>query len=82
MNYNNYPYGIFNPQYLNQLQAQQMEEQRNLQQQKNIADMVNALSDFCKAPRKEHPVYQQAALSFCIAEVVRQMGIDNGGNHA
>ena len=82
MNYNNYPYGIFNPQYLNQLQAQQMEEQRNLEQQKNIADMVNAISDFCKAARKVHPDYQQAALTFCIAEVVRQMGIDNGGNQA
>ena len=33
MNYNTYPYGIFNPQYLSQFQAQQMEEQRNLEQQ-------------------------------------------------
>lgn len=28
MNYNTYPYGIFNPQYLSQFQAQQMEEQK------------------------------------------------------
>ena len=48
MNYNTYPYGIFNPQYLSQFQAQQMEAQRNLEQQKNIYDMVKAISDFCE----------------------------------
>ena len=42
MNYNTYPYGIFNPQYLSQFQAQQMEAQRNLEQQKNICDMPTA----------------------------------------
>lgn len=82
MNYNSYPYGIFNPQYLNQFQAQQMEAQRNQEQQKNIADMVKAISDFCEAARKVHPDYQQTALSFCLAEVTRQIAIDNGGNHA
>jgi hypothetical protein len=73
MNYNTYPYGIFNPQYLSQFQTQQMEAQRNLEQQKNIYDMVKAISDFCEAARK-------AAMNCCLAEILRQAAIDNGGN--
>lgn len=80
MNYNTYPYGIFNPQCLSQFQAQQMEAQRNLEQQKNIYDMVKAISDFCEAARKVDADYQQAAMNFCLAEVLRQIAIDNGGN--
>lgn len=80
MNYNTYPYGIFNPQYLSQYQAQQMEAQRNQEQQKNIRDMVKAISDFCEAARKVHPDYQQTAITFCLAEILRQAAIDNGGN--
>ena len=30
MNYNTYPYWIFNPQYLSQFHSQQIEEQINL----------------------------------------------------
>lgn len=56
MNYNTYPYGIFNPQYLSQFQAQQMEAQRNLEQQKNICDMVKAISDFARQPEKWMPI--------------------------
>lgn len=80
MNFNAYPYGIFNPQYLNQFQRQQMEAQRNLEQQKNVYDMVKAISDFCEAARKVHPDYQQTAITYCLAEVLRQAAIDNGGN--
>ena len=80
MNYNTYPYGIFNPQYLSQFQAQQMEEQRNLEQQKNIYDMVKAISDFCEAARKVDADYQQTAMNFCLTEVLRQAAIDNGGD--
>lgn len=82
MNYNIYPYGIFNPQYLSQFQAQQMEAQRNLKQQKNISDMVKAISDFCEAARKVDADYQQAAMNACLAEVFRQAANDNGGNRA
>lgn len=80
MNYNTYPYEIFNPQYLGQYQVQQMEAQRNQEQQKNIGDMVKAISDFCEAARKVHPDYQQTAMTFCLAEILRQAAIDNGGN--
>lgn len=81
MNYNNYPYGIFNPQYLSQSQAQQMKEQRNKEQQKNIQDMVKAISNFCEAARKVDADYQQVAMNRCLVEILRQADIDNGGNH-
>lgn len=80
MNYNTYPYGIFNPQYLSQFQSQQMEAQRNLEQQTNIRDMVKAISDLCEAARKVDADYQQTAMNCCLAEVLRQAAIDNGGN--
>lgn len=80
MNYNAYPYGIFNPQYLGPYQAQQMEAQRNQEQQKNIGDMVKTISDFSEAARKVHPDYQQTAMTFCLAKILRQDAIDNGGN--
>ena len=79
MNYNTYPYGIFNPQYLRQFQGQQMEAQRNLEQQKNIYDMVKAISDFCEAARKVDSDYQQMAMTSCLAEILRQAEIDDGG---
>ncbi len=80
MNYNTYPYGIFNPQYLSQFQAQQLEAQRNLEQQKNIRVIVKAISDLCEAARKGDAVYQQTALYCFLAVVLRQAAIDNGGN--
>ncbi len=80
MNYSSYPSGIFNLQYLSRFQAQQMEAQRNLEQQKNIYDMVKAISDFCEAARKIDADYQQAAMNACLAEVLRQAAKDNGGN--
>ena len=82
MNYNTYPYGIFNPQYLSQLHAQQMEIQRNQEQQKNICDMVKAISDFCEAARKVDADYQQTAMNSCFAEILHQAEIDNGGKIA
>ena len=40
MNYENYPYDIFNPMYLKNTYVQQLENWRNVEQQKNICDMV------------------------------------------
>ena len=57
----NYPYNIFNPRYFEQAYIQQLENQRNMEQQKNIYDMVKAISDYCEAARKIHPDYQQRA---------------------
>lgn len=79
MIYQNYPYGIFNPNYLNAYQEQQREFQRQCEQNKNIADMVKAISDYCEAARKVQPDYQQAAFNACLAEIFHQAAKDNGG---
>lgn len=73
----NYPYNIFNPRYFEQAYIQQLENQRNMEQQKNIYDMVKAISDYCEAARKIHPDYQQSAIEACLQEIIRQMSIDN-----
>lgn len=73
----NYPYNIFNPRYFEQAYIQQLENQRNMEQQKNIYDMVKAISDYCEASRKIHPDYQQRAIEACLQEIIRQMSIDN-----
>lgn len=57
MNYENYPYDIFNPMYLKNTYVQQLENWRNVEQQKNICDMVKAISDYCEAARKVAPDY-------------------------
>lgn len=75
----NYPYGIFNPAYMNFNLAQQMEARRQWEQNKNIADMVKALSDYFEAARKVDPDYQQAAFDACLFEIFRQANRDNGG---
>ena len=79
MMYQNYPYGIFNPACFNNNLAQQREVQRQWEQNKNIADMVKALSDYFEAARKVDPDYQQAAFDACLFEIIRQSNRDNGG---
>ena len=76
MNYENYPYDIFNPMYLKNNYVQQLENWRNVEQQKNICDMVKAISDYCEAARKVAPDYQRMATDACMMEIVRQMLID------
>ena len=78
MMYQNYPYGIFNQNYLRSYQAQ--EAQRQWEQNKNIVDMVKAISDYFEAARKVHPDYQQAACNACLAEIIKQAAKDNDGN--
>lgn len=80
MMYQNYPYGIFNPDYLAKYQAQQREAQRQWEQNKNISDMVKAISDYFEAARKVDPDYQQIAFNACLAEILMQAAKDNGGN--
>lgn len=91
MTYSQYPYDIYNPTYVNPNYLQQVEAQRqnmemqqkHLWQQKNISDMVKAISDYCKAARQIDPAYQQEAFNACLAEIARQIQIDQqvqGGN--
>ena len=90
MMYSNYPYGIFNEEQLRAYharlqqeheirQAQQREAQRQWEQNKNITDMVKALSDYFDAARKVHPDFQQAAVYASLAEISAQLQKDNGG---
>ena len=91
MIYNQYPYNIYNPNYVNpaylrqlEMQRQQIEAQRkHWEQQKKIGDMVKAISDYFKAAREIEPEYQQEAMNACLAEIAVQAAIDqqrNGGH--
>ena len=89
MIYNQYPYNIYNPAYVNPTYLQQLESQiqqavnKQWEQQKKIGDMVKAISDYCSAAREIAPEYQQEAMKACFAEIARQAAIDqqrNGGH--
>ena len=91
MIYNQYPYSIYNPTYVNPVYLQRLESQRQQigaerkywEQQKKIRDMVKAISDYCGAARDIEPEYQQEAIAACLIEISRQAAIDqqrNGGN--
>ena len=69
MNNCSFPYGIFNQQALAQLQLQQAEQQRQVEQQKNIYEMVKAIKDYCEAAKKVAPDYQQQAMEIGRAHV-------------
>lgn len=85
MIYNQYPYSIYNPTYVNPAYLQQLEAQRKHgEQQKKIGDMVRAISDYFKAARDIEPEYQQEAMNACLAEIAMQAAIDqqrNGGHY-
>ena len=88
MIYNQYPYSIYNPVYVNPDYLQQLEAQRrrleaerkHLEQQKKIGDMVKAISDYCNAARDIEPEYQEEAMTACLIEIARQAAIDQQRN--
>lgn len=73
MQYIDYPYGIFNTSGIQQYDAYSLQKIHNAEQQKHIAEMVKAISDYCDALRKITPDYQQAAIDACFAELFAQM---------
>ena len=79
MMYQNYPYGIFNSDYLRAYQAQQKEAQRQWEQNKNIRDLTKALSDFLDASGKVQPDFQQMAWDACACVILDHMAKSNGG---
>ena len=85
MIYNQYPYSIYNPTYVNPSYLQQFEAQRkHWEQQKKIGDMVKAISDYFKAARDIEPEYQQETMNACLVEIAVQAAIDqqrNGGHY-
>lgn len=83
MVYNQYPYNIYNPDYLKNVSLQmlqarmQLEAQyKHFEQQMKIKDMVKAISDYCEAAREIEPQYWQEATAACVAEIGRQISID------
>ncbi len=91
MIYNQYPYNIYNPNYVNpaylrqlEMQRQQIEAQRkHWEQQKKIGEMVKAITDYFNAAREIEPEYKQEATALCLIEIARQAEIDqrrNGGH--
>lgn len=77
MMYNQYPYNIFNQDYVNAVYLQQLQAQRHSsEQQKAIKDMVQAISDYCEAARKITGDYSQLAINACLLEIARQAKID------
>lgn len=82
MSYNQYPYTMFNPAYMNAEYLQQLERQKNeIEQNQKIAEMVKAVKDLCEASRHIQPEYQERAMAACWIELARQFAIDaQGGN--
>lgn len=74
--YNQYPYQIFNQNYMNSAYQQRNQVQRHWEQQKKIGDMVKAISDYCNAARGIEEEYQQEAIAACLAEIDRQIKVD------
>ena len=80
MNYNQYPYAMFNPAYMNAEYLQQLERQKNeIEQNQKIAEMVKAVKDLCDASRHIQPEYQERAMAACWIELARQIAIDAQG---
>ena len=82
MNYNQYPYSMFNPAYMNAEYLQQLERQKNeIEQNQKIAEMVKAVKDLCEASRHIQHEYQERAIAACWIELARQIATDaQGGN--
>jgi CHASE3 domain sensor protein len=77
---NNYPFDVFNPNYIASYNQQARELQKHhAEQQKNICDLVKAIRDFIDAMNKVSPEYHDAAMEACFAEIIRQMNQSNGG---
>lgn len=72
-----YPYGIFNINALKTSNLEVNKEYIEIEQQKNIANMVKAISDYCNAARKVIPEYRQQAFNLCSLEILRQMSLDD-----
>ena len=68
MYYNQYPYNIFNPALLQQIEQQNYHQE----QQQQIMKMRKAIKDYIEAARQVAPEYQQAAINQCLEEILLQ----------
>lgn len=69
--FNQYPYNIFNQEYMNRL-AEQQREQKAREQSKKIYDMVDAFSKFIDAAKEIDPENRDLAMWLCIAEMQKK----------
>ena len=83
MNFNSYPYNMFNQNILSTYDQQQYEIERqcreHMEQQENIRDLVKAAHDFLKAAQKVKPEYREDAM---ILKLAAEIGYYNGGTNS
>ena len=82
MYYNQYPYNIFNQNFLNTYEQNDHISvddihTHHIEQRKNIIKMRKAISDYINASRHVSPDYQTIAFQECIEEIVLQANNDN-----
>ena len=74
MNYNYYPYDMFNQDYLNSFNQQMYEAQRqHMEQLENLSDLQKAVSDLLDAMDKVRPEYQLDARQAMMNAVMMHM---------
>lgn len=71
-----FPYNIFDQnsieEYISQQQSMLREQQHHVEQQKNVAEIRKAISDYCNVARKITPDYRQRAIDACWEEICKQ----------
>ena len=66
-------YNLFNPQYVNQDYVNQLKvEQYELKQDLEIAKVVKAVQDYCKAAKNIDQQHQQKALGLCLEVILKE----------
>ena len=69
MQYNQYPFYIFNQDALKNYASQEAQMHHN-EQQKYIAEMIKAIDDYIDASKKITLDYQRTAMNACISEII------------
>lgn len=70
---NGYPFSIFDPKYLRQVDINKYNEQRNELQRRNLGDIAKATSDLVRALKKVEPAYEEEALKAFITTFIYEM---------
>ena len=80
MNNNQFYNQFFNPQYMNQdyyIRNQEQIFRYQQEQTQEVANVVKAARDLCKAYKKLDPQYQQQAFFLALAEMAQEYGWNN-----
>lgn len=76
-----YNQNLFNKNYINETQYNELLKQKayldkiqfEMDQQKEIGNMLKALNDYFDAAKKIAPQYQQDAFNLCVLEIYRRL---------